>query len=141
LADWQALGSGAYASCNLTGVADLELRMGRPDAAHASADEAIRLARASGETFYLAESLRVRGEARMSLGQPSGAASDLLEAVALAEQQGARSFQLRAALGLNSSLPRDARPSNALGILRQSLAPFAGTTSEEIDRARAIAST
>jgi hypothetical protein len=82
--------------------AEAEVRNGRADEARALVEELITEIRASGLRWQEAELLRVSGEARL-LGpsaDPDRAGCDLEAAVAVAREQGARAFQLRAALSL-----------------------------------------
>lgn len=64
-------------------------------------DRSLEVASTTGAAFYTAETLRGRGEARRALGDEAGARTDLTEALAVAERQGATLFvtRARAALG------------------------------------------
>ena len=68
----------------------------------ATIDEATAVCERTGERWYLAEFSRVRGDIllRQEAADPARAEEALLEAIAIAQAQGARSFRLRAALGL-----------------------------------------
>ena len=75
---------------------------GDAEAALASAAEAVRVARVSGELAWEAEALRVLAEVRHAEGRadPAEVEADLRAAVEVARRQGARSFELRAAMSL-----------------------------------------
>ncbi|MFO1049382.1 MAG: adenylate/guanylate cyclase domain-containing protein [Geminicoccaceae bacterium] len=75
---------------------------GDADAAIASAEEAVRVARTDGELCWEAEALRILGEAKWATGAYDVAEveADFTAAVAIARRQEARSFELRAATSL-----------------------------------------
>ncbi len=73
----------------------IQLRAGKPDAARGAADTALADAERTGLGFLSAEIQRLRGEARLALGD-AGGAQDVADAAALAQRQGARLFEQRA---------------------------------------------
>ena len=87
-------------------------RSGAADAALRTADTALQMARASGEVVWEAEALRVRAEIRL-VAKGADAAEierDFREAMTLAERQGAKIFQLRAATSLARLAARLGKP-------------------------------
>jgi hypothetical protein len=109
--------------------AEAEVRNGRADEALALIEELITEIRASGLRWQKAELLRVSGEAR-ALGpsaDPDRAARDLEAAVAVASEQGARAFQLRAALSLAKLYQSISRATEAQAILSSALEGFRAT--------------
>ena len=95
--------------------AEAEVRNGRADEALALVEDFITEIRASGLRWQEAELLRVSGEARL-LGpsaDPDRAGRDLEAAVAVAREQGARAFKLRAALSLARLYQSTDRPLEA----------------------------
>ncbi len=66
-------------------------------------DRALDLASSTGARFYVAETLRGRGEARRRLGQPAAAKADLEEALSVAVRQGAVLFETRARAALDAT--------------------------------------
>jgi class 3 adenylate cyclase/tetratricopeptide (TPR) repeat protein len=66
-------------------------------------DRALEIAATTGAGFYTAETLRGRGEARRALGEETGAAADLREALTVAERQGAVLFEARARTALGDT--------------------------------------
>ena len=89
----------AYSPWALVGLADAEAAAGRIDDALGSLDQALAVAAATGSEFYSAEALRMRGELRANAGDARGIA-DIEHALDLARRQGARAFELRAAMSL-----------------------------------------
>ena len=75
---------------------------GDTDAALASAIEAVRVARANDELCWEAETLRVVGEVKRAAGRPDldEVEGDFSAAIAIANRQEAKSFELRAATSL-----------------------------------------
>jgi class 3 adenylate cyclase/tetratricopeptide (TPR) repeat protein len=75
---------------------------GEADAALETASEALRMIRASGELTWEAEALRVLGGVKLATGTAGAVEveADLRAAVDVAERQGAKMFQLRAATSL-----------------------------------------
>jgi DNA-binding response OmpR family regulator/class 3 adenylate cyclase/predicted ATPase len=75
---------------------------GEADAALEAVSEALRLIRTSGEFAWESEALRVKGEVKLATGRADAfeAEVDLRAALEVAEQQGAKAFQLRAAISL-----------------------------------------
>jgi hypothetical protein len=124
--------------------AEAAVRNGRADEALALTRELITELRASGLRWQEAELLRVRGETR-ALGpsaDPDRAARDLEAAVAVAREQGARAFQLRAALSLAKLYQSISRATEAQAILRSALEGFTPTPGfPEVAEAQALLAT
>jgi hypothetical protein len=109
--------------------AEAEVRNGRADEALALVEELITEIRASGLRWQEAELLRVSGEARL-LGpsaDPDRAGRDLEAAVAVAREQGARAFELRAALSLARLYQSTDSPLEAHDVLAPALEGFSPT--------------
>jgi hypothetical protein len=93
--------SGAlHVSHLLTLCADAHRMAGQPHDALAYVAEAERFAETSQSKWLQAETLRLRGELMLILGNSAGAEASFLDAIALAQRQGARLFQLRATTSL-----------------------------------------
>jgi class 3 adenylate cyclase/tetratricopeptide (TPR) repeat protein len=110
--------------------AEAEVRSGRADVALALLEQLIIEVRASGLRWQEAELLRVSGEARL-LGSAADldCAGSLLEtAINISREQGARAFELRAALSLAKLYQSTGRASEAYGVLAPALEGFAPTT-------------
>jgi predicted ATPase len=101
----------------LSSVLFLELAQAEANDRHfadalATIDEATAMCDRTGERWYLAEFSRVRGDIllRQEAPDPARAEEALLEAMAIAQAQGARSFRLRATLRLAELYRSTGRP-------------------------------
>jgi predicted ATPase/class 3 adenylate cyclase len=81
-------------------LASAHTRLGQPTIALELLDEAIQTAEISSERFFEAELQRLRGETLSNLGDKGGAETALRRALAIAQQQEARWWELRAATSL-----------------------------------------
>jgi adenylate cyclase len=106
LHDWQATGSGTYQTYALGLLAELLGRQGRAEEAGRVLEEALALARQTGEGLYEAELYRLRGEVLLhGTDKPDAAVfqraeEDFHRSLDLARHQEAKSLQLRAAMSL-----------------------------------------
>ena len=93
-------------------LAKTEAEAGDPGRAAAILDDALATADRVGHRAFEAELHRARGELllKRGLGNPASAEDAFLTAIAIAQQQGARSFELRAALSLATAQPIDRPP-------------------------------
>jgi predicted ATPase len=127
----------------LTLVADLHGRAGQVEDGLRVADEALQVARRTGNRYFEAEIYRARGDLQLRRGDaksPASAAPALAErcfktAVTLAQSRSAKSFELRAATRLGQ-LWRDRGNS---GGARGLLAPICAWFTEGADTADLIA--
>jgi predicted ATPase len=62
--------------------------------------EARRLAEETGDRYYQAETLRLTGDVLLASGDPAAAAASYHEAIAIAQQQRAKLWELCAAMSL-----------------------------------------
>jgi class 3 adenylate cyclase len=90
----------------LTLHADACRTAGQFDAALGHLAEAQRLVEETEDRWYRAETVRVRGDVLAAMGDRFGAEASYREAIAVAQQQGARLWELRAAISL-AALWRD----------------------------------
>jgi class 3 adenylate cyclase/predicted ATPase len=121
--------------------AEAEVRNGRADEALAFIEEIVTDIRASGLRWQEAELLRVRGEAWLlsPSSDPERAARDLEAAIAVAREQGARAFELRASLSLAKLYQSTSLLLEARSILVQALEGFSPTpVFPEIGQAQAL---
>jgi predicted ATPase len=109
--------------------AELEAESEGMDAGLSIIDEAIAEADSIGERHYYAESHRIRGEILLKRDPAKTAPAEqaFLTAIAVAQQQNARSFELRAALSLAKLYQSTNRASDAHAILARALEGFAPT--------------
>ena len=122
-------------------LAEAEARAGDPDRAMAILDEALATCDRLGYRAFEAELHRARGEIlfKRDPANPAPAEESFLSAIAVAREQGARSFELRAALSLAKLYQSTARPSDAHGVLPSALEGFAPTPEmPEITEAQAL---
>jgi predicted ATPase len=127
LRDWQATSSLTYRTYYLGLLAEVLAGQGQVAEAGRVLEEALALARRTGEGLYEAELLRLRGELLLrGPGEPAAAEAHFRQALEVARQQGAKSLELRAAI----SLARPGRPLGAPGEARARLAETYGWFTE-----------
>lgn len=107
-------------------LAEIEAEGGDATAALVGIDEALALAGETGEHWFDAALHRIRGEILVKQN-PADPAPAFLAAIAVAQQQKARSFELRAALSLAKLYQSTGRPIDAHDVLGQALEGFSPT--------------
>ena len=120
------------------GLAEAEARAGDPDRAVAILDEALVTSERIGHRAFDAELHHVRGEMllRRNPANPALAEEAFQTAIAVAQRQGTRSFELRAALPLAKLYQSTGRPAEAHSVLAPALEGFSPTP--EIAEAQAL---
>ena len=110
-------------------LADAEARAGDVDRALAILDEALATSERTGHRTFEAELHRARGEMLLKRdpANPAKAEESFRTAIAVAREQGARSFGLRAALSLAKLYQSTARPFDAHSVLAPALEGFSPT--------------
>ena len=124
-------------------LAEAEARAGDPDRALAILDEALATCERMGYRAFEAELHRSRGEILLKRdpANPAPAEEAFLTAIAVAKQQGTRSFELRAALALAKLYQSTGRPAEAHAVLAPALEGFSPTSEmPEIAEAQALLS-
>ncbi len=122
VATLRAMGQLAFSASHLAFLAQLTAEGGDPDRAAELVDEAIEVVHKTGEYLHLPELLRQHGELTLArFGDTEQAVTDLVEAVALATEQGARVSRLRAAVALAQLTP-EARPTDWRTLLAEARA-------------------
>jgi predicted ATPase len=122
-------------------LADAETRAGDRDRAIAILDEALATANRLGYRAFEAELHRARGEILLQCDptNPAPAEDAFLTAIAVAKQQGTRSFEVRAALSLAKLYQSTSRPLDAHVVLAPALEGFTPTPEmPEIAEAQAM---
>ena len=122
-------------------LAEAEAWAGDFDRTVAILDEALATCERTGCRTYEAELHRARGEIqfRRDPANPATAEDAFVTAIAVAKQQGTRSFQLRAALSLAKLYQSTGRPADAHAVLAPALEGFALTPGmPEIAEAQAL---
>ena len=110
-------------------LAEAEAEGGEIDAALSTIESAIAVSERTGQRLDDAEAHRVRGEIllKQNPADPAPAEAAFLAAIAVAQQQKARSFELRAALSLAKLYQSTGRPIDAHDVLGPALAGFSPT--------------
>ena len=122
-------------------LAEAEALAGDPNRAVAILDEALTTCGRTGYRAFEAELKRVHGEMLLKRdpAKPATADEALRAAIAVAKQQGTRSFELRAALSLAKLYHSTGRPLEAHAVLAPALEGFAATPKmPEIAEAQAL---
>ena len=122
-------------------LAEAEARAGDVDRALVILDEALATSERIGHRSFDAELHRVHGEMLLKLDPANTAPVEeaFRAAIAVAQQQGTRSFELRAALALAKLYQSTNRPADAHAVLAPSLEGFAPTPEmPEISEAQAL---
>ena len=122
-------------------LAEAEARAGDPTAPSRSSTKRWRRATALGYRAFEAELHRARGEILLKRdpANPAPAEEAFLTAIAVAKQQGTRSFGLRAALSLAKLYQSTGRPAEAHAVLAPALEGFSPTPEmPEIAEAQAL---
>ena len=100
VADCDKVGFMVWKPLNLTLYADGCRIAGQLPVALRHLNEAQRLADETGERWSVAEALWLRGEVLLAIGDRAGAEASYREAIAIAQQQSAKPWELRAATSL-----------------------------------------
>jgi predicted ATPase len=122
-------------------LAEAEARAGDSDRAVATLDEALATSDSAGYRTFVAELHRVRGELLLKREPANHAPGEeaFKTAIAIARGQGARSFELSAALSLAKLYQSMGRPADAHAVLAPALEGFSPTPEmPEIARAQAL---
>jgi predicted ATPase len=118
--------------------AELEAETRSADVALTSIDEGLATSQETGERLTDSFLYRLRGDILVKR-DPASAEEAFLAALAVAQAQKARSFELQAALSLAKLYQSTARPINALAVLRPALEGFTPTAEmPEIAEAQAL---
>ncbi|GGO79288.1 adenylate cyclase [Marinobacterium nitratireducens] len=130
LAEAARAGSRNFAACDTAMLAEAQIACGQITLARKTLQEA--LARETEEQFWVPELHRLLGELELRAGSDLGQAEAALrQALRLAQAQGARALELRAALSLARLLQQQTRPDQA----RKLLAPVYDGFTEGFDTA------
>ena len=112
-----------------TALAEAEKAAGEIETALATIDRAIAETERTSQRWYDAETYRIRGEILLKRDPANTAPAEdaFLTAIAIARQQKARSFELRAALSLAKLYQNTNRPADAHAVLAPALEGFSPT--------------
>jgi class 3 adenylate cyclase/tetratricopeptide (TPR) repeat protein len=126
MAGWDEIGFVIWKPCILSLLAEACHGAGQCQAALKHLSEAGRLAQETGERWFQAATLRITGDVRAAMGDRAGAEASYEEAIAVARQQSAKLWELRAGM----SLARLWRDQGKRGKARDLLAPVYGWFTE-----------
>lgn len=126
----QEQGVSLYGPLLWTALARAETEVGEIDAALATVDRAIIETERTDQRWFESETHRIRGEILLKRDPANAAAAEeaFLAAIAIAQQQQARSFELRAALSLAKLCQSTGRAANAHAVLVPALEGFSPTS-------------
>lgn len=125
LPHWNGSGIRAYMPHCYAMLAEIHLKLDQPEEGLAAVRAALKRVAVSGEHFYEAELHRLRGECLLRLGMAEQARSCFFQALAVARQQEAHLFELRATVSLCRLLQRLGRKDAAWRILGKACGRFA----------------
>ena len=130
------MGNLVYTTLLETVLAEAEAEAGEIEAALARIDHAVALTERTDQRWNEADTYRVRGEILLKRDPSNTAPAEetFLTAIAIAKQQKARSFELRAALSLAKLYQSTGRAVDAHGVLANALEGFSPTPEFPGDR-------
>src|SRR5208337_3925276 len=122
-------GVGAFQPLIKTSLAEAEARTGETEAALATLEQALQDSNRTGQCWFDAETHRIRGEilVKRDPSNPAPAEDAFLAAIAIAQHQKARSFELRAALSIAKLYRATGRDADAHAALGPALEDFVPT--------------
>jgi class 3 adenylate cyclase/tetratricopeptide (TPR) repeat protein len=139
IARWREWGARRLLPYLLGLLAEVHLKLGQLRAGLRVVQEALSEAQATGERCFEAELYRLRGELLRGLGQEDEARHDFSRAIAVAREQEALLFELRATVSLGRLLRDTGRPEVAPRLLTRLLTRFeVGEDSVDLTEARAL---
>src|SRR5262249_27179551 len=144
VADCREQGITAFATSYDVQLAEMKARAGYPDAALAILDRALAEAEQTKARVYVEDGHRIRGEILLKRDptHTEPAEEAFLAAIAIAQQQKARSFELRSALALAKLYQSTNRAADAHAVLAPALQGFSPTPEfSEIEEAQALVAT
>jgi adenylate cyclase len=143
LAGLESTGTGVGGPYLIALLAEALRAVGREREALGAADSALALAERQQSRFWDAELLRLKGEILLALKPDAGAESERLlrRAVEVAEQQQARSFELRAKMSLARLLREHGKAAAGLALVRDVYGAFdEGFDTRDLMEAKALLS-
>jgi len=138
LAEYEQSGSRLVRSYFLALLAELQFRAGQADAANATLDKALEGSKRTGEGFFSAELLRLKGHFLQLAGAAHSAQAETLlnQALRLAQQQHARSLALRCSIDLADIASQAGRSAEVKTLLGQQLEHIdGGADTQDVKRA------
>ena len=135
-----SFGTGTSQHILLALQADVQLAIGKPEAALASVAAGLQAVEKTGGAPLEAELYRLRGEALLAgAGTPGEAETAIEQAIAVARRQNAKSWELRAAMSLARLRRQQGRPQEAAALLAPIYAWFTeGLDTADLQAARTL---
>jgi predicted ATPase len=135
-----SFGTGTWQHILLALQADAQLTIGKPEAALASVATGLKAVEKTGGAPLEAELHRLKGEALLAgAGTVSEAEAAMQQAIAVAQRQNAKSWELRAATSLARLRRQQGRPQEAMALLAPILAWFTeGLDTADLQAARTL---
>ncbi|MFY0562786.1 protein kinase domain-containing protein [Archangium lansingense] len=139
IARWRGSGVRLLMTSYLYVLAEVHLKQGQLRKGLVAVHEAMGEVRETGERVLAAELHRLRGELLRASGREHEAQYDFFRALAVAREQGALLFELRATVGLGRLLGNTGRPEVARRLLERVLGRFeVGVDSVDLSEARTL---
>jgi predicted ATPase len=141
IAACRAQGNGLFMPLLATTLAEAEAEAGEIEAALATIDGVIAETERNGQRWFEAETYRIRGEILLKRDPANTAPAEeaLLAATTIAQQQKARSFELRAAISRAKLYLMTGRPAYTRAVLEPALEGFSPTPEfPEIGQAQSL---
>jgi predicted ATPase len=119
--EYRAMGNDLWVPCFLSLLASAYLRLGAADDGLAAVADALRTAEVTGAPLWDAEFLRLKGELLLARDAAAGPDAEIAfrQAIDLARQQSAKSWELRAAISLSRLWRRHGKRTEAARLLAE----------------------
>ncbi len=139
IAAWRATGAELFVPFHLTQLAEAYGRAGQVEAGLAALDEALAIVERGGEHTWDADLYRVQGELMRQRGAESDAEACLHTALEVARRQGAKSYELRAAVSLSRLWHQQGKREQAHDLLANTYGWFTeGFDTTDLQEAQAL---
>jgi predicted ATPase len=139
LAARQSIGGRCCSSGVLGALAEAQAKAGRPEEGLATLGEAFALVEETDERFCEAELYRLQAEVLLTQGDDAGAEASLHQAVEVARRQQAKSWELRATMGLCRLWQKQGKQEGARQALGEIYGWFTeGLSTTDLRQARAL---
>jgi predicted ATPase len=123
----------------LASMAEVYEKVRRPADGLSAVSDALAVAEPSGQHYWTAELRRLQGALALLTGDASGAEACFRDAIGIARQQGAKSFELRAATSLSRLWADQGKTREAHAVLSDVYAWFTeGLETADLREARAL---
>ncbi len=139
IAAWRATGAELFVPFHLTQLAEAYGKAGQVEAGLAALDEALAIVERGGEHTWDADLYRVHGELMRQRAAESDAEACLHTALEVARRQGAKSYELRAAVSLSRLWHQQGKREQAYDLLATTYGWFTeGFNTTDLQEAQAL---